>query len=70
MKYVGVKQVKKAIENGEVSTVYVGDDAEPHVIAPLLKLCEENKIEIKHIATMEALGEMANVEVKSAAAAE
>ena len=44
MKYVGVKQVIKAVENGEVSTVYVGDDAEPHVIAPLLKLCEEKNI--------------------------
>ena len=70
MKYVGVKQVIKAVENGEVSTVYVGDDAEPHVIAPLLKLCEEKNIDVKHVATMEALGEMANVEVKSAAAAE
>ncbi len=70
MKYVGVKQVMKAVENDEVSTVYVGDDAELHVIAPLLKLCEEKNIEVKHIATMEELGELANVEVKSAAAAE
>ena len=70
MKYVGVKQVIKAVENGEVSTVYVGDDADPHVIAPLLKLCEEKQIQVKHIATMEALGELAGIDVKSAAAAE
>ncbi|MBQ8298399.1 MAG: ribosomal L7Ae/L30e/S12e/Gadd45 family protein [Clostridia bacterium] len=70
MKYVGIKQVLKAVENNEVKTVYVGDDAEEHVTAKLIKLCKEKNIEIKHIKTMEELGKMAEIEVKSAAAAE
>ncbi len=70
MKYVGVKQVIKAVENGEVSTVYVGDDADIEIIAPLLELCAEKEVEVKHIDTMEALGELAGIDVKSAAAAE
>ncbi len=70
MKYVGVKQVFRAIQNNEVKVVYVGDDAEKHVIEPLIKLCEEKNIEIKHIETMETLGKLAGIEVKSAATAE
>lgn len=70
MKYVGVKQVMKALEEGEVTTVYVGDDADIEIIAPLLDLCAEKEVEVKHVGTMEALGELAGIEVKSAAAAE
>ncbi len=70
MKYVGVKQVLKAVESGEVKIVYVGDDAEKHVTAQLIKLCNEKNVEIKHLQTMEELGKLAGIEVKSAAAAE
>lgn len=70
MKYVGVKQVLKGIELGDVKLVYVGDDAEKHVTEALIKLCKEKNIELKHIKTMEELGKLAGIEVKSAAAAE
>ena len=70
MKYVGIKQVLKAVENDEVKTVYIGDDAEEHVTAKFIKLCEEKNIEVKHVETMEDLGKMAGIDVKSAAAAE
>ena len=70
MKYVGIKQVLKAVENDEIKTVYIGDDAEEHVTAKLIKLCEEKNIEVKYVETMEKLGKMAGIEVKSAAAAE
>ena len=70
MKYVGIKEVQKAIEEDNVTTVYVGKDAEEHIIANLIKMCEEKNISIKYIETMEELGKMAGIEVKSAAAAE
>lgn len=60
----------KALEENKVKVVYVADDAEKHVTEKLIKLCKENKIEIKHIETMVELGKMAGIEVKSAAAAD
>ena len=70
MKYVGVKEVLKAVENNEVKIVYVGDDAEVEVTKKLIELCNEKGIKIKHIETMEELGRLAKIDVKSAAAAE
>lgn len=70
MKYVGIKQVLKAVEEGVVKTVYVGDDAEEHVTAQLIKLCKEKNVVVKHISTMEELGHLAGIDVKASAAAE
>ncbi len=70
MKYVGIKQVLKAVEEGDVKTVYIGDDAEEHVTAQLIKLCEEKNIDIKHVDTMEELGRLAGIDVKASTAAE
>ena len=70
MKYVGVKEVLKAVENNEVKIVYVWDDAEVEVTKKLIELCNEKGIKIKHIETMEELGRLAKIDVKSAAAAE
>ena len=70
MKYVGVKQVMKAISENLVKTVYVGDNADKRVINPLIDLCAEKNIEVKHIKTMEELGKLAGIEVRAAAAAE
>ncbi|MBQ9280299.1 MAG: ribosomal L7Ae/L30e/S12e/Gadd45 family protein [Clostridia bacterium] len=70
MKYVGVKQVMKAVSEGIAKTVYVGDNAEQHILSPLIALCEEKGIEVKHVRTMEELGKLAGIDVKAAAAAE
>lgn len=70
MKYVGVKQVIKALENGDVSTVYVAQDAEKHVTEKLIKICIEKNVALKRVETMVELGKLAGIEVKSAAAAE
>ena len=70
MKYVGLKQVLKAIKANDVSKVYIGKDAEKHIIDEIISACEEKKINIIEIETMAKLGEMAGIEVKSATAAE
>ena len=70
MKYVGIKQVLKAVEEGNVETVYIGGDAEEHVTAQLINLCNEKSITIKVIETMEELGRLAGIDVKASAAAE
>lgn len=70
MKYVGLKQVLKAINSDEVTKVYIGKDAEKHIIDQIKSACSNKKIEIIEINTMAKLGEMAGIEVKAAAAAE
>lgn len=70
MKYVGVKQVTKAVQNGEAKTVYVGDNADSRILTPLLQLCKEKKVQVKHLKSMEELGKLSGIEVKAAAAAE
>ncbi len=70
MKYVGLKQVLKAIENNEVKKVYIGGDAEKHIIDEIKNTCDGKNIEIVEIETMAKLGQMAGIEVKAATAAE
>ena len=43
MKYVGIKQVLKAAKSCEVTKVYIGKDAEEHVVQELILVCNENK---------------------------
>ena len=70
MKYVGLKQVLKAIKTNDVSKVYVGKDAEKHILDEIKSACKESNIEITEIENMKILGEMAGIEVKAATAAE
>lgn len=70
MKYIGIKEVLKAVETDDVSIVYIGKDAENHVISELLKMCKEKNIEISYVETMAELGKMANIDVGAAAAAD
>ena len=70
MNYIAVRGQGDPNDEDDVTTVYVGKDAEEHVTANLIKMCEEKNISIKYIETMEELGKMAGIEVKSAAAAE
>lgn len=70
MKYVGIKQVLKAVKDGEATKVYVGADAEEHVIAELIEICNESQIEVIKIETMAELGRMAGIDIGASAAAE
>ncbi|QGG49191.1 L7Ae/L30e/S12e/Gadd45 family ribosomal protein [Heliorestis convoluta] len=66
---VGTKQTLKAVEKGQVEVVYVAQDADPHVINPLMKKCEEKAVPVIQIDTMEALGLACGIKVGSASAA-
>ena len=70
MKYVGIKQVLKAVKSGEINKVYIGKDAEKHVIGDLIVLCKEKEIKIIYIETMKELGKLAGIDINAAAAAE
>ena len=70
MKYVGIKQVVKAAKEGEIQKVYIAEDAEEHVLEELLKICDDNHIEIVKIKTMAELGKIAGIDIGASAAAE
>jgi large subunit ribosomal protein L7A len=68
-KVVGTKQVKRAIKNGEVETVYVARDADGKIIDEILIACDEKQIEIIYVDSMEKLGEACKIDVNAATAA-
>jgi large subunit ribosomal protein L7A len=68
-KVVGVKQVQKAVQRGLVLTVFMAEDAEPHVLRSLRQQCEELHIPIVPIPTMSELGKAAGIQVGSATVA-
>ena len=70
MKYVGIKQVLKAVETGAVNKVYIGKDADMNVVGSLIQSCKDKNIEIIEVDSMEKLGQLAGIEVKAATAAE
>ena len=70
MKYVGTKQVLKAVQSGEITKVYIGKDVEGKVVEELIKTCKQNKIKIVYIPTMKELGKLAGIEIEAATAAE
>ena len=70
MKYVGIKQVLKAVDTGAVNKVYIGKDADMNVVGSLIQSCKDKNIEIIEVDSMEKLGQLAGIEVKAATAAE
>ena len=66
---MGAKQVKRALHQGHVSMVFVADNADPMLLAPILALCSQLKVEVCHIATMAELGKACDIAVGSAVAA-
>lgn len=65
-----MKQVLKAVKEGKVNMVYIGKDAEKHIVEDLQKMCKQKGIKITYIDTMKELGKMAGIEVKAATAAD
>lgn len=66
---VGTKQTLKAVQAGTAGLVYLADDAEPKVVAPLAELASLKEVPIVRVATMAELGGWCGIEVGAAAAA-
>lgn len=62
----GVKQSRKAIENGEAAKVYVADDADPHVTESVVELCKSKAVDYEWAESMEKLGKAAGINVGAA----
>ncbi len=68
-KVVGIKQARRSINNNEVQTVYIAEDAESKVVQDIIHLCNEKTIEIIYVKSMKELGKACDIDVSAAVAA-
>ncbi|SDF74581.1 L7Ae/L30e/S12e/Gadd45 family ribosomal protein [Sporomusa acidovorans] len=68
-KAIGAKQAARAVEKGLAARVYLADDADRRVVAPLAGLCSQKGIQVKTGLTMAELGKACGIEVAAAAVA-
>ena len=66
---VGAKQLKKAVRDSRVRSVFLAENADPAVTEPLEALCAANHIQITWVPSMAELGRVCGIEVGAAAAA-
>ena len=68
-KAIGAKQTARAVEKGLAAKVYLADDADRRVVAPLAQLCSQKGVEVNDGITMTELGKACGIEVRAAAVA-
>lgn len=68
-KIVGAKQTLKALQNSEVQCILIADDADAKVIQEIVELAKAKNVQVDFIKTMKELGQLCNIEVKTAVAA-
>ncbi|HHX94356.1 MAG TPA: 50S ribosomal protein L7Ae-like protein [Clostridia bacterium] len=67
-KTIGTKQTIKAVQSSAAKVVFAAEDAEEHVLAPLLALCKEKNVEVVWVKSMAELGSACGIDVGSASA--
>lgn len=65
----GVKQTRRAIEDGRAARVYLAEDADPRVTGPVEELCSQRGIPVERVPQMKELGSACGIAVPSAVAA-
>lgn len=66
---VGTKQVLRAVEEGRAAHVFLGRDADGFIYHRLNALCEERRVPVTVVDSMQELGKLCQVDVKAASAA-
>ena len=66
---VGTKQVLRALNGGIAARVFLAKDADGFIYHRINSLCEETKTPVTMVDTMQELGKLCAVGVKTAAAA-
>ncbi len=66
---VGAKQLRKALENGRATRVYLAGNADPAITEPIELMCQQYHIECAWVPNMLDLGKACGIEVGAAAAA-
>ncbi len=68
-KLVGIKQLRKALEAGGVKKVFIAENADPYLTAPLEDRCIALMIPVEPVPTMKQLGTACGISVPAAVAA-
>lgn len=66
-KTIGAKQTLKAIERGDVKTVFVALDSDERISAPILESCHIHDVPVNNEHTMDELGRACKIKVAAAA---
>ena len=66
---VGLKQLRKALENGKAKFVFLAQNADPALTEPIAALCQQNQVSYTWVRSMADLGRACGIEVGAAAAA-
>jgi len=65
----GAKQLRKALNSGNVFRVYLARNADPAITEPLEALCKQHDVQYAWAKSMQDLGNACGIEVGAAAAA-
>ena len=68
-KVIGAKQTARAVEKDLAAAVYVAEDADRKVVAPLLEICRQHGVPVEARYGMAELGKACGIEVGAAAVA-
>jgi len=66
---VGLKQTTRALEKGEVRSVFLAQDADSRLLKPIIEMCQAKQIKIQEVPTMLELGKACGIKVGAAVAA-
>ncbi len=67
-KVIGLKQLRRALQNGQVAEAFAAQDAEPRIVDPVIELCRRNGVHVTMVPTMAGLGHDFGIEVGAAVA--
>jgi large subunit ribosomal protein L7A len=66
-KIIGLKQTLRAIQQNKISTVYLANDIEDHIVRKIIEQCRENAIPIVTAdLNQKELGRLCQIEVGAA----
>ncbi len=68
-KVVGLKQVKRSVEEGTAKKVFLAEDVAPDIYDKIVDLCKANNVEIIFADSMKQLGNACKIDVSAAVAA-
>ena len=67
-KVVGIKQLRRALRDGQIVRVYVAENADPQLTQPVADACASGGVELILVPTMTELGKACGISVGAAAA--
>lgn len=65
---IGLKQSTKALQRDDVETIYLAEDTDKHILAPLAKLAEDKAVPTIYVASKRDLGIRLGIDVGAAVA--